>query len=179
MSLQPKASMKPIDWKHYMLPLQHHVWLWWELDWLRKRRNKSLSTLNLVSPIKIVPKKRDPTTMKISYKTWLILERSLNKSSIGCVELNYITFLLYYISVSPSHLYYFMFNISRYDCKVYFEEYCTQDDFLYHHNNYLHSMFTTFLNTNSFYFAYNSNITGNVTVQCSPCAKRWHGQQPF
>ena len=52
------------------------------------------------------------------------------------------------------------------------------ENFLYYNNN-LHTTFTNFLNKNSIYFAYNSNNTGNVTVQCSLCAKQLHGQQPF
>ena len=120
-------------------------------------------------------------------------ERILHNIPIGVkyfyFEMNMCMFKLYYssnlnehdigmhdISVLHSHFYYFKYNISRYDFKLYFEKLYTQENFLYHHNNHLHSTFTKFLNF--FYFAYNSNITGNVTVQCSLCAKRLHSQQP-
>ena len=71
-----------------------------------------------------------------------------------------------------------MFNVPGHDFKLYFEKLYTQENFPYHHNDHLHSMFTNFLNINSFYFAYDNNITGNVTVQCSLCAKRLNSQQP-
>ena len=61
-----------------------------------------------------------------------------------------------------------MFNKSKYDPNLYSEKKCyTQENFLSDYNDHLHTTFTKFLNTNSIYFAYNNNITGHVTAQCS------------
>ena len=52
-----------------------------------------------------------------------------------------------------------MINISRYGSNLYSEKLNMQENFLYHHNDHFHTMFTKFLNINFIYFAYNSNIT--------------------
>ena len=49
---------------------------------------------------------------------------------------------------------------------------------LYYYNSHLCKMLSKKSNTNLLTFAYKSNITDNITVQCSLCAKRLHSQQP-
>ena len=66
MSLQPKDNIKPLNQKLYALPLSHHAWLRQELRDLEKVGIISPSTSNFASPIIIVPKKKDPTTHKIT-----------------------------------------------------------------------------------------------------------------
>ena len=48
---------------------------------------------------------------------------------------------------------------------LYFEKLYGQENFLYHHNDHLHSTFTNVVNINSFYFAYNSILCSAVYVQ--------------
>ena len=48
----------------------------------------------------------------------------------------------------------------------------------YCYNNHLHNMSSRNLTQIILaIFAYNSNITDNVTAECSLCAKRLHGQE--
>ena len=60
-----------------------------------------------------------------------------------------------------------MFNDSKYDSNLHIEKLNMQENFLYYYNDHLCTMFSNILNINPLIFAYNSNITGNVTVQCS------------
>ena len=62
MSLQPKASMNPLDQTPYTPAFQHNAWIKWEMTDFERAGIISSFTSNLTCPIIIVPKKKEPTT---------------------------------------------------------------------------------------------------------------------
>ena len=68
MSLQPKDNIKPLNQEMNTLPLRHNAWLQQELTDLEKVGIISPSTSNFASLVIIVPKKKEPTIHKITYR---------------------------------------------------------------------------------------------------------------
>ena len=63
------------------------------------------------------------------------------------------------------------------DLTIFGIETSTHEEILYYYNNHLCNTFSNKKLTQIILtFAYNSNITDNITVQCNLCAKRLHGQ---
>ena len=66
-SLQPKDNIKPLNQNPYTLPLRHHASLKQELTNLEKSRSNFSIYFKLCKFI-VVPKMKDPTTHKITYR---------------------------------------------------------------------------------------------------------------
>ena len=67
-------------------------------------------------------------------------------------------------------------SIDLFTCNI---ENSTYIKILYYYDSHLHSTFSKILTEIRFDFCICSNITDNVTAQCSLCAKRLHGQPHY